>query len=68
MREDDPAYPFVERGRVGEETVGVYLAFMREVGFIPGPAKREGEGKVRPLPSVMMSEEMKMAWRGRSGR
>ena len=65
VREDDPAYPFIESGRVEEETVGFYLAFMREVGFIPGPgAKREG----RELPKVGMSEEMKMAWRGRSGR
>ncbi len=69
VRADDPTYPFMESGRVEEETVGVYLAFMREVGFIPGPdVKRLGEGRARELPRVGMSEEMKMAWRGRSGR
>ena len=65
MRHDDPSYPFIERGRVEEETVGFYLAFMKEVGFIEVPDK-EREG--RELPTVGMSEEMKIAWRGRGGR
>ena len=65
VKEDDPTYPFLERGQVQEETVGVYLAFMREVGFIEGPGKaREG----REFPTIGMSEEMKMAWKGRGGR
>ena len=67
VRQDDPTYPFIERGRVDTETVGVYLSFMRGVGFIEGPVG-EAEGKVKKLPRVEMSEEMMRAWRGRGGR
>ena len=70
VREDDPNYPFIEKGRVDEGTVGVYLGFMRSVGFIEGPDGKKGKGEenVKELPRVNMSEEMMRAWRGRGGR
>lgn len=73
VNEDDPTYPFEEKGRVDEGTVGVYLGFMREVGFIGGPegaVKGEGKGERerKELPRVEMGEEMMRAWRGRGGR
>lgn len=52
--------------KVTQETVGAYLAFMAEIGFISRP-QREGAQK---LPVVKISEEQKRALKvvGRGGR
>ena len=69
MHADDPAYPFEECSRVTEDTVGVYLAFMVGVGFIPLPTEGKGEGR-KKLPVLKICGEQRVALGGvgRSGR
>ena len=61
------------RVEMTQEIVGMYLAFMVEIGFIPSPEAGEGEeGKMKKLalPVVKMSEEKRRALElvGRGGR
>ena len=52
--------------QVDQETVGTYIAFMAEVGFIPPPPN---EGKAKKLPPVRLDENQKEALQkvGRGG-
>ena len=73
LRADDPNHSC---DRVTQETVGMYLAFMAAVGFVPLPEKvqEDDEGKSnrrKDLPVVDLNEEQKVAFMkvgGRSGR
>ena len=53
--------------QVTQETVGVYLAFMAEIGFIGRP---EGTKEAQKLPAIDISEEQRRALKmvGRGGR
>ena len=64
LRADDPAYPVREASRVSVETVGVYLAFMAKVGFIPQPLSMS---QSKQLPSTEVTKEQRDAF-GKVGR